>query len=1021
MAMAKKARQRISYVLPLANSPGGHRLGVNGLAVDSEQSILYSGGRDGAICAWDLNLDLRPKEPSTNNPFDDPPSSESKPKSATTFRAQTQAHTHWVNDIVLAKNNTALVSASSDLTVRVWRPLEKDSEPVTIGQHADYVKCLASPGKTANWVASGGLDRRICLWDLNGGGKQLEIEVGDEDTSEKGSVYALSTGSNILAAGGPESIVRLWDSRTGKRITKFVGHTDNVRDILINEAGDMIMTASSDQTVKVWSMTAGRCMHTLTMHNDSVWSLFSEDPSLGVFYSSDRSGLVAKTDIRGTLGELDDGVSLALAQENDGVTRVIASGEHVWTATSSSSINRWADVDTGSDIQLPEAYQRHRATSSVSKPRAASPPVTNGQPKKEIPLKSILRISNTASFPAPTVRDSDSVTNFSLVNGGGKASEPIVDQDLGVIVPIYTLPEETIEGQHGLVKHKLLNDRRRVLTLDTAGDVLLWDLLKCIPIKSFGKCHLEDVEPEVNTMEAVAPWCSLDTRTGRLAVVLEEYNCFDAEMYADELELQDDVEFREDQRINLGKWILRYIFSRLVDEQIKKDEAFRAELNESAKARREASPPSSIIIPNASVTAWDQQGTLTPRANGAHYSAMTPGMGIGVATPGLGSHLPSVSEDGGPLDKRGSQASRSSVEKPDYFGSSAITNDPPKQTVVTTSDSQDAKSPAVDTEKENNGKDSSKSFGMKFRKGMSFGTKKLGRSSSTTMDKPVVLDDSKDKATDEGSESSEAGDKPPAEKEVEDNFNGTIQKIRNEYDKLLAENPIQEVETGITPSLPPETPVLKIPGGTTVIIQEETSGGVKDLYRGSVETVGEDADLIAEKAPMWLGELLLKNKIPLKDPVKVSFILQPYQDLLPSIAGPDGNARLNANRMLRVKKILAYVAERIEPASEQPKPEVMKPEDYLDLYCYEQKLPITMSLATLRAHVWKGGADVLLYYKSNGTRTIRSERLTQENEDGERNSGDTGNGNGITGAGTGNGNGAAAPATGGGTTSFVGS
>lgn len=28
-------------VLPLANSPGGHRLGVNGLAVDSDQSILY--------------------------------------------------------------------------------------------------------------------------------------------------------------------------------------------------------------------------------------------------------------------------------------------------------------------------------------------------------------------------------------------------------------------------------------------------------------------------------------------------------------------------------------------------------------------------------------------------------------------------------------------------------------------------------------------------------------------------------------------------------------------------------------------------------------------------------------------------------------------------------------------------------------------------------------------------------------------------------------------------------------------
>jgi WD repeat-containing protein 48 len=48
------------------------------------------------------------------------------------------------------------------------------------------------------------------------------------------------------------------------------------------------------------------------------------------------------------------------------------------------------------------------------------------------------------------------------------------------------------------------------------------------------------------------------------------------------------------------------------------------------------------------------------------------------------------------------------------------------------------------------------------------------------------------------------------------------------------------------------------------------------------------------------------------------------------------NSRLNANRMLRVKKILAYVAERIEAAPEHPDPNALKPEEYLELYCYEQ-------------------------------------------------------------------------------------
>lgn len=43
-----------------------------------------------------------------------------------------------------------------------------------------------------------------------------------------------------------------------------------------------------------------------------------------------------------------------------------------------------------------------------------------------------------------------------------------------------------------------------------------------------------------------------------------------------------------------------------------------------------------------------------------------------------------------------------------------------------------------------------------------------------------------------------------------------------------------------------------------------------------------------------------------------------------------------------------------------------------------QKLPITMSLATLRAHVWKSGADVMLYYRSNGKVRIKGERKEGE-------------------------------------------
>lgn len=434
----------------------------------------YTGGRDGVVCAWDVDIEAQRRSQESDARKDK--------QSSVNFRKQVQAHTHWVNDIVLVKNNLGLVSASSDVTVKLWRPHgHETTQAYTIGSHSDYIKCLATPDRTANWVASGGLDHRICLWDLNGAGQTLEINVGKAEDVVKGSVYALRARGSMLASGGPESVVRLWDVKSGKSITKLVGHTDNVRDILISDDGDTLLTASSDQTVKVWSIAAGRCVHTLTMHNDSVWCMYSNDPNLAVFYSGDKSGLVAKTDTRRAM-EIDDGISVAICQEHDGIARVIPAGDSIWTATSSSSVNRWLDVDTELEVETPPASPREERTVSpesrntLSPEAARSAPLTNGvSHKKKIPHNAVLLVSNTAVHPGrKRLGDLPNVSTTNL----RKASEAMIADDLSIVVPIRGQPAETIEGQNGLIKHVMLNDRKRILTLDTAGEVVLWDLLK---------------------------------------------------------------------------------------------------------------------------------------------------------------------------------------------------------------------------------------------------------------------------------------------------------------------------------------------------------------------------------------------------------------------------------------------------------------------------------------------------------------------------------------------------------------
>ena len=53
----------------------------------------------------------------------------------------------------------------------------------------------------------------------------------------KASVYALAVDplGHTIAAGGPERVVRLWDPRAGKRVGKLVGHTDNIRAMVVSE------------------------------------------------------------------------------------------------------------------------------------------------------------------------------------------------------------------------------------------------------------------------------------------------------------------------------------------------------------------------------------------------------------------------------------------------------------------------------------------------------------------------------------------------------------------------------------------------------------------------------------------------------------------------------------------------------------------------------------------------------------------------------------------------------------------
>ena len=963
------AKQRISYVLPLGRSDAGHRLGVNGLDVDRENGLLYTAGRDGALFCWQL-----PWRAGNRLRNGSPP----------TIQAQSQAHMHWINDITLVYSNEAVVSASSDLSVKLWRPRASGSPgPVTIGLHNDYVKCVAKPLYHSDWVASGGLDRKIRLLDLRGGGEKLQIDVGNGGENNKGSIYSLAAGDGLIASGGPDCIVRLWDPRSGHSISKLEGHSDNVRAIMLSHGGHLVMSASSDNTIKLWSTHSNRCISTLSIHSDSVWSLFTEDADLQVFYSSDRSGLLAKTDWRGQPSP-EQGLSVALCQEPNGVTKLIATGDSIWTATTSSSVNEWRDMDLRTGLHSSGTLSPavgHQDSTEMDAELNSSVQQNPTSLARLHPRASMLSSSDTQTLPHSPSSD-QSVPSNENTGDSPSLSEATRHANL-TPTPIQHLPYHTIAGQHGLTKSRLLSDRRRALTVDTAGLVTLWDLIKCQAVQSFGKRAIDDVFREVDGGQTVVNWCLVDVRSGNLACTLDEDYCFDGEVYADELNSFRDFEYREDQRINLGKWLMRSLFEPLISAEQDLDDAFLSLIKSggTAKHRLRANAPLSIGIPSRVATSSGDALT-------------TPGLGIAVATP----LLPvSAAQPGVNIEDRTAQsATRTSAaaddaaaDRPvsgyrDYFSGRQITSNAVATTPTPDSSSKQSnegtdspKTPTAEPEKESNNKRGGFKFGEKIR--LSLGSKRGGRSPALQAKEDEVED---------------PAIPPPAEPElpymieepVQPNFLGVLQVTRNAYRQHLREKLGSMPSSQITPLTQDDVPLIRVPSNTIILIQEDRPemGGTVDLYRGTVSSLRADRELIEKVAPYWLGEAVLQGKSLSKDIVKVSFILKPYQELLPDItSGQDG--RLNANRLLRTRKILGYIDERLrESVYAQAKKQIPpiavipRPDEALQLYCQDKLVPPTTTLLALRSQWWKAGGDIQLTYRSTGKISFPGERTPEQ-------------------------------------------
>ncbi|KAG7799875.1 hypothetical protein KL929_000791 [Ogataea haglerorum] len=217
----------------------GHTRGVRTLAFDDQK--LITGGLDSTIKVWNYRTG----------------------QCISTYTG------HEEGVISVDFHEKLIVSGSADNTVKVWHVESRTC--YTLRGHTDWVTCVKIHPKS-NTLFSASDDSTVRMWDLNTN-ECLKVFGGVENNGHVGQIQCVIPFSlkDAIVTDFDEKLTDETEKQTEEQI-----QSDQDSVLQNPELPSHLLTASLDNTIKLWDLKTGKCVRTQFGHIEGVWSIAAD-------------------------------------------------------------------------------------------------------------------------------------------------------------------------------------------------------------------------------------------------------------------------------------------------------------------------------------------------------------------------------------------------------------------------------------------------------------------------------------------------------------------------------------------------------------------------------------------------------------------------------------------------------------------------------------------------------------------------------------------------------------------------